>query len=239
MVTPYRDFTELILNTVRDRDYRFVIADRSTPVTMAAIHGGGIEPLTSELAAAIAGGEHNLYDFRGIRPQDNELLRISVQRFDELRLRELMKRSQVGLGIEGVEGQDLAVHLGGRNRRLRALLAERLQQAGFEVAGPAGPGAAHDPTRYYNWASDGGVQIELPRALRASLLNGPLSGFLWENPAQWNERFYALVAAVRSALDHYLAQMRSDLDAALQRFEEGTRVLKELFQDNAEDRRDN
>ncbi len=239
MVTPYRDFSDLVLNTVQERDYRFVIVSRGTAITVATIHGGGIEPLTSELAAAIAGQEHNLYDFRGIRAQGNELLRVSVQRFDEMRLRELMRRSQTGVAIEGIEGQDLAVHLGGRNRRLAALLGEHLRQAGFEVAGPSGPGAAHHPTRFYNWASDGGVQIELPRALRASLLNVPLSDFRWEDPASWNERFLTLVVAVRAALERYRAEMRSDLDTTMQRFEEGTKALKKLRRDNPEDRRDN
>jgi phage replication-related protein YjqB (UPF0714/DUF867 family) len=239
MITPYRDFSQLTLHTVKDRDYRFVIVNHDSAITVATIHGGGIEPLTSELAAAIAGTEYNLYDFRGIRLQGNEELRVPVQRFNEMRLHEMAKRSQVGLGIEGVEGQDLAVHLGGRNRRLKALLTEALQQAGFAVGGPQGPGAAHDPLRFYNWPSEGGVQLEFSSALRASLLTGPLCDFQWEDPARWKPSFQVLVAAIRGALTRYQATTRSDLDAALRRFDEGTRNLAAILHSGPEDRRDN
>jgi phage replication-related protein YjqB (UPF0714/DUF867 family) len=225
MGEPFQDFTELVLNAVKERDYRLTVVNRGADATIVAVHGGGIDPLTSELATAIAGEEHNLYDFRGIRPRGNEELRIPAHRFDEMRLRELLRHSRLGLSILGVEGTEMVAHLGGRNRCLKHILTGRLSEAGFDVRGPAGPGAAHDPTRFVNWSSEGGVQMELPQALRGSMVDGELRDFLWEDARRWNERFCAFTVAVRGALEQYKAEMRADLGFALEHFEEATRAL--------------
>lgn len=225
MTEPFHDFTELVLHCVQGRDYRFVIRDVGADATIVAIHGGGIEPMTSEVATIVAGEEHNLYDLRGIRPEGNAALRVPVQRFDEMRLRNLLKRSQTAVAVLGVPGETPLVHLGGANRRLRGALQERLEEAGFAVRPPHGPGAAHHPQRFVNWPSAGGVQLELSLALRRSLTLAPLEGFRWEDPTQWTERFDALVRAVRGALRDAAAMARDDLGEALERFEAGTRAF--------------
>lgn len=223
MTEPYRDFPELVLHCVQGRDYRFVIRDVAADVTVTAIHGGGIEPLTSEVATVIAGEEHNLYDLRGMRPDDNSALRVPVQRFDEMRLRALLKRSRTALSVLGAPGEEPVAHLGGKNRRLRAILAERLEEAGFEVRGPAVAGAAHHPRRFVNWPAEGGVQMELSLALRRSMTRAPLEGYRWENPSDWTDRFHALVRAVRGALREEAAVARDDLGDTMARFEATTR----------------
>jgi phage replication-related protein YjqB (UPF0714/DUF867 family) len=222
---PYQDFTELVLNAVKERDYRVHIIDRGADVTVAAIHGGSIEPLTSELAASIAGEEHNLYELRGLSVQGHDLLRVPVQRFDEIRLYTLVRRSRIALSIQGAPGSDPSVHLGGKNRRLKHALEERLREAGFDVRSPATPGAAHDPQRFFNAATEGGIQMELTQALRVSLVDAPLEAFLWEDPAHWNDRFSAFVIAVRGALEQY----RTDLERALARFEHTTQSLRKAL----------
>ena len=225
MTETYRDFAELVLHCMQGRDYRFVIRDLGADATVIAIHGGGIEPLTSEIATAIAAEEHNLYDLRGIRAEGNEALRVPASRFDEMRLRGLLKRSRTALSVLGVPGEALTVHLGGKNRRLRAALAERLTEAGFEVHGPTGRGAAHDPRRFVNWPAAGGVQMELTLALRRTMTRAPLAAFRWEDPAEWTERFLALVGAAQRALRDEAALARDDLDDAMARFEAATRAF--------------
>jgi phage replication-related protein YjqB (UPF0714/DUF867 family) len=222
---PYRDFSELVLNTIKDKDYCFVILDRGADVTVAAIHGGSTEPLTSELAAAIAGDDCNLYDFRGLDVQDATLLRVLPARFNDMRLQNLMKRARLGLSILGVDGAEAVAHVGGRSQLLKRTLAVRLQEAGFEVRGPSGPGAAHDPSRFYNLPSEGGVQLELTRALRASMLDAPLHNQLWEDAACWNARLAAFIVAVRGALAQYKSELNADLGVALERFERTTGVM--------------
>ncbi len=225
MAEPYRDFPELVLHCVQGRDYRFNIHDLGDDVTITAIHGGAIEPMTSEVAMVIAGEDHNLYDLRGMRAGDNSALRVPAQRFDEMRLRTLLKRSRTALSVLGVPGEEPVVHLGGKNRRLRAVLEEQLVEAGFAVRGPHGPGAAHHPRRFVNWPSAGGVQMELSLALRRTMTRAPLEGFQWEDPAGWTDRFNALVRATRGALRDEAALARDDLGEALERFEAATRTF--------------
>ena len=225
MSVPYRDLPELVLNARKDQDYALRIIDLGAHLTITAVHGGGIDPLTSELAQAIAGGEYNLYDFRGVRATGNDELRVPVARFDEMRLRELMGRSHTAVsiqGIQGIRGSGLTVHVGGGNRRLKRGLAERLEKAGFEVKGPAGPRPAHDPSRFYNRPTAGGVQVEMTRALRESMIDCPLCDFLWEGPSHWNDRFKAFVDGARAALERYHAEVRADLNMIIERFEDAT-----------------
>lgn len=221
MNRPYRDFSNLVLNTEKGVDYDLTVVDRGGQVTVVAIHGGGIEPLTGELAASIAEGEHNLYVFQGLRSQGNEALRIPPSRYDEMRLRALLQRGQAALSLEGTGKEGEAVLLGGRNRRLRALLREALEGAGWETENLSGVVAAHDPSLFFNRPAQGGVQLALSRALRAAMIEGPLSDFAWEE-ARWNERFHTFVDAARAALERYLLETASDLDRTMERFERAT-----------------
>lgn len=224
-MSPFRDFSELVLKTNKDRDYHIHLRQGSSEIVVTAVHGGGVEPLTSEVAAAIAGDEHSLYDLQGIRPANNDELRIPVANYDEMRLRFLLERSQVCLSVEGVEGSDLAVHLGGRNRRLRTLLAERLQEAGFKALPSFELRAAHNPMLFFNTPADGGVQIELSRALRENMVNCPLASLDRQNELYWTACFHALIAAARTALADYRAESRSDLDRTMAHFERVTEAM--------------
>ncbi|MHB1294188.1 MAG: poly-gamma-glutamate hydrolase family protein [Anaerolineae bacterium] len=229
MEIPYRDLTELVLHCVSDKDFRFVVVDRGADVTVVAVHAGGIEPLTGEVASAIAGEEYNYYAFCGLRAQGNEVLRVPLARFREMRLDSLMARSRVGLSVLGADGADEVVHLGGSNQRLKQLLAETLEGAGFVVRGPAGAGAAHHPARFINKPHEGGVQLELSRGLRAALVDGSLADRRWEDPACWTLRMQTLVAAVRLALVTYGTAVRDDLQVAMCRFEETTRAFPDAI----------
>ena len=222
LTTPYRDVSQLVVHCRKDRDFQIRIVDLGSEVTVASVHGGRIEPLTSALAEAIAGAEHNLYDFRGIRRSNNAQLRVPVSRFAEMRLNALMRRSQAALHIDGVPGERAVVHLGGRNRAFKEMLAESLTGAGLTIEAPHGPGAAHDPTRFYNAPEAGGVQMELSLALREQMVDGPLEPGAGEDPARRTALFSTVTQAVREALERYLAETRSDLDAAMERFERST-----------------
>jgi phage replication-related protein YjqB (UPF0714/DUF867 family) len=222
LTTPYRDVSQLVVHCRKDRDFQIRIVDPGSEVTIAAVHGGRIEPLTSALAEAIAGDEYNLYDFAGIRVSNNAQLRVPVARFAEMRLNALMRRSQAALHVDGVPGERAVVHLGGQNRTLKDILAESLAEAGLVVEGPHSPGAAHDPRRFYNTPAAGGVQMELSLALRQQMVGGPLEPEVWEDSQRRTALFTTVTQAVRDALERYLAETRSDLDAAMERFERST-----------------
>lgn len=225
MSKSFNTFPELVLNCDANLDYRVQVTDRGATATIICIHGGAIEPLTSELAAAIAGAEYNLYDLQGLRPGDNRQLRIPVARFDEVRLFTLLKRSHVAVSVDGVPGVDPVVHLGGCNASLKQILYDQLTQSGYQVSAPYTPGAAHDPARFYNAPIAGGVLLELSETLRAEMTAELLSGRSWQQPSSWQGSFFRFVAAVRSALQTCTDQADSDLTRALCKFEETTRQI--------------
>lgn len=220
-----RDFTSIVLSAVKGKDYDIRIREVGASVAVVALHGGGIEPLTGELAHAIAGEEYNLYLFEGLRPSNNEALRISPLRFREMRFEALLHRSKTVLSIAGVGDIGMTVQVGGTNKFLRALLLEAFTQAGFDGRPSETPGIDEAPAYFFNRAEEGGVQLELSAALRGSFINGPLHAFRWQDPTCWNERFYLFVDTVRGALAHYVAASRGDLAKALERFERTTRLM--------------
>lgn len=220
-----QSFAELVLRYVANKEYRVQIVDRSADITIIAIHGGAVEPLASELAQAIAGSEHNLYDFQSLDSSQAAAMRVPALRYSEMRLNALVRRSRVAVAIDGVPGEEALVHIGGKNAWLKRTLTEYLKQAGFSAAGSFLPGAAHDPTRYYNTAQTGGVLIELSAGLRAEMTSETLCGEEWRKPASWQASFFSFVSAVRAALLAYAEYASADLEQALQRFEDTTRQI--------------
>jgi len=224
---PYRDFSELILYARKDHDYAIRVTDRSAAVTVAAIHAGLIEPLTGELAEAIAGQDSNLYLLQGLLADRAERLRIPVTRYDDVRLTSLLDRSEVGISIHGAPEEEPNVHLGGRNRRLCTHLQNALQQAGFRTAGPAGAQAAHSPSRFVNRPAHGGVQLEFSLGLRRTLTATPLERIAAGDAGPvWTDTFHALVRAIRQGVTAYFADVDSDLALALERFERATPAVR-------------
>lgn len=215
-------FTDIVVRYTAHVDYEIVIFDRGAVTTVTAIHSGYVEPLTGELAEAVAGNEHNAYEMRCLKLEEASAMRVPTAHYSEMRLNALVRRSQAVLALDGVPGELPKVHLGGRNMTLKSLLAEALGRAGFETAAPSTPGAAHDPTRYYNAASQGGVLLELSAGLRREMAGAPLQGASWSDPVMRLEPFHRFVAAARSALEQYNAYLRSDPEQALKRFEEIT-----------------
>ena len=211
---PYTSYSELVLDAVKGVDYDVVVVNRAAPTTVVAIHGGLIEPLTAELASAVADADCNLYEFRALSAGNVERLRLPVNRFDDLRLRAMMEHSQEALALLGAPGMTPTVHLGGRNQTLKRALSQALDAAGFQVAGPATPGAAHDPRRFYNLPANGGVLLELARGLLSELAVGSRS-----------ERLCALVEAIRAGLAEYRVVLRDDVGRAMERFERDTQAM--------------
>ena len=66
-MSKYRTFRQLSACETEDIDYRIRCRPGRTGIAVVAIHGGGIEPGTSEIAEAVAGDRHSFYTFRGIK----------------------------------------------------------------------------------------------------------------------------------------------------------------------------
>lgn len=177
MADRYRGFAELAANTTRGIDYDVVVRTRARDraVVVAAPHGGGIEPGSDELAARIAGAEHALYAFQGLRAHDNDALHLTSARFDEPAALALVTAAEAAVTVHGCRGRRERVYVGGLNDELGARVCEALSHAGFPVADPPAGLQGRKPANLTNRPRRAGVQLELSWPLRRRLL-GELAG---------------------------------------------------------------
>ena len=186
----YENFEELRENEQEDVDFSVTARSVSgSKVAIVAPHGGGIEPLTAELAESIAGNDHNYYALRGLKKQGNNVLHITSPRFDEERALLLVGSCEKVVSVHGLAGDARSLQIGGRDAALRSLIHEALRGAGFESTVVAdGPYGGMEPGNICNRGSTGaGVQLEIHAGLRQ---------IMKEDTATYDK----FVTAIRSAL---------------------------------------
>jgi phage replication-related protein YjqB (UPF0714/DUF867 family) len=138
-------------------------------VAILAPHGGLIEGRTSQVARLIAGDQHRLYLFEGLRTTgDNfDCLHLASHRFDEPRALELIAVCDTVIAVHGYAARGPDILLGGLNELLKLKIAEALEANGFtcQAHGHRFPGK--DPRNICNRGRSGaGVQLELSEGLR-------------------------------------------------------------------------
>ena len=188
MADRYGSVSELMRHHGEGVDYSIEAVQRGSRVAVIAPHGGRIEPMTGEIAEAVAGEEHSFYAFRGLMQDAFATLHVTSTRFDEPRCLALLASSEIVVAIHGLAQGDAAL-LGGRDRAMRDSVVVELTRAGFTArAVDSGPFSATDPANICNrGGSKAGVQIELPRAVRDELRDS-------------TEYFTTFVTAVRAAI---------------------------------------
>ncbi len=182
----YRGFDDLARLHTEGVDYAIhVHAPEAARAAIIAPHGGRIEGGTSAAARRIAGDDHALYLFEGLRVENDNFdrLHLTSHFFDEPRCLALIGGCDTVIAVHGYAAPGPDVLLGGRDLGLRQALAQALAGQGLTVAtdGHAYPGM--DPRNICNRGRSGqGVQLELSRTLRRA--------HAWD----------AVAAAVRSVL---------------------------------------
>lgn len=168
----YPDFKTLAQHESLGVDYRIVVEDKGSPITLLAVHGGGIERGTSELVRAIDGG-FNQYHFEGLKADNNFSMHITSARFDEPQALKLVSRSRTCLSIHGYigNGED-AVCIGGQNVELASKIALKLKilNKNFDVIFPCPKYPGLHPNNIVNKCELAGVQIEMSSIFRDRLL---------------------------------------------------------------------
>jgi phage replication-related protein YjqB (UPF0714/DUF867 family) len=186
-------------------DYKITVLSegRSTDFIAIAPHGGKIESCTSEIAREVASDLCCLYLFEGTMRNGNGTLHITSTNFDEPRALEVVQNCQTAIAIHGRrdKGDMETIYLGGLDQQLVKILATCLNEANFktQIGGHKFP--AVDQANICNRCATGrGVQLELPKTLRDSLLI--------DHRARGE-----LVLAIRGALNSHI-QLNSDLRAS-------------------------
>jgi phage replication-related protein YjqB (UPF0714/DUF867 family) len=166
----FRCYDDLARHYIEGVDYAVHIMPRErSGVAVLAPHGGRIEGRTSEIARLIAGDEHRLYLFEGLRTTgDNfDCLHLASHRFDEPRALDLISRCDTVVAVHGYAAPGPDVLLGGLNEKLKRDVAQALAEIGFSYLtdGHRFPGT--DPRNICNRGRSGaGLQLELSEGLR-------------------------------------------------------------------------
>jgi phage replication-related protein YjqB (UPF0714/DUF867 family) len=164
----YACYAELAREQVLGCDYRIRTSEPAhARVLIAAPHGGSIEIGTSELARLVAGAEHSLFIFEGLKPcGGNRDLHITSHEFDHPQCLAMAARCETVVGIHGCVGERI-IHLGGLDAELRERMADRLCDAGFRVERDSRRYPGRHPRNICNrGARARGVQLEVPYDLR-------------------------------------------------------------------------
>lgn len=182
-------------------DYRILV--RTPPgsrLAHIAIHGGGIERGTTEVADYLAGSASRFYSFDGMLSSGNSDLHITSTHFDEPQALELVAAADYVISWHGAAGDDVVTYLGGLDTEIGQRIAEALEAAGFTVASGGTELGGTNPLNICNRGARAmGVQMELSNGLRSSFFEdftraGRESGVRTAS-------FYAYVTAIQTALN--------------------------------------
>jgi phage replication-related protein YjqB (UPF0714/DUF867 family) len=170
MCDRYRNYEILSATEQPGVDFSIEVVDRSTSIVIAAPHGGGIEPGTSEIASAIAGTAYSLYLFNGLKTTGNSALHITSSNFDEPGCLALLRSAEVVVTIHGEESHTQVVFLGGCHVQGRAAIQRTLEEHGYSVKRHDDPNlqGIHSSNICNIGHSRSGVQLELSKGLRRS-----------------------------------------------------------------------
>lgn len=195
----YRSFEELAANETEGIDFRIRERDGLSGIALIAIHGGGIEPGTTEIAEAVAGDRHAFYTFSGLKPSGNACLHITSRHFNEPRCLSLVQRAHTIVSIHGCGDTESVVLRGGRFDRLGQRIKKSIEDAGFPVRRSVRfPGLS--PHNICNRCRlRMGVQLEVSAGLRTRMFDN-LTRAQRKKPSPLLSRF---VSAMQAALDNF------------------------------------
>ncbi|MFK0015759.1 poly-gamma-glutamate hydrolase family protein [Streptomyces sp. NPDC091027] len=213
MADTYASYAQLAAAKTLGVDYlissRAVVGARGAHI---AVHGGAIEPATSQLAdycAEVSGSSY--YAFQGMMSGGNSALHITSTRFDEPTVFQVLRAAEWTVSWHGTSGAEQITYIGGVDTELGTAIRERLTSVGFLVA-PTTPIEidGDDPLNIANRNQRGrGVQLELSRGLRESFYaNGDLTLASTANPDNRTNAFFAYATAVLTAVAELWPQSR-------------------------------
>ena len=200
----YSDFNELKKHTTKNKDWKVVTKHRKDKrILVSAIHGGEIEPGTTELARRISNvGKYNFYSFEGLRTNNNDQLHITSTNYDEPKLIKMLDKTKETISIHGFSGDDPIVYIGGKDRDMSKSIAKELRKKGFTAKESPKEIDAQSSDNFVNMNdTDSGVQLELTTALRQEFFkHQKLDKTTRGNPKKYTKTFYKFANAVQKGI---------------------------------------
>ena len=185
-----------------------------TQKIVMAIHAGGIEKGTSEIALATAGYHpatlipavdgHALHDFwlfEGLLPSGNGKLHVTASHYDDPIARELVRNAWRCISLHGCTDAQAngTIQIGGRDHELREIVLEELTTARIPAEIAKDPMLDGDlPDNIANQTKIRGcAQLEMGTSYRASLFGADTRV---QRKHTINKKFWRLVKALRKAM---------------------------------------
>lgn len=166
------------LSAAKKEGIDFEVKTRSVPgnTLVMAIHGGKLEPGTTELTDAVAGKKYSFYSFTALT-DDYVGLHLTSTDFDEPRLAALSQVAEKCLSLHGLGDDEADFCVGGANVQKRkayvSLLAQKFPKwRSCELCCP--PNSGTSKNNVVNRCKQDGVQIEMGQSLRNELKQNPL-----------------------------------------------------------------
>jgi phage replication-related protein YjqB (UPF0714/DUF867 family) len=192
-----------------------------TQTIVMAVHGGGIEPGTSEIALAVAGyhpatlmpasdgqGIHDFWIFEGLLSKDNEDLHVKSIHYNEPIATELVQNARRCISLHGCSDTNAKVsgmhpvgiiQIGGLDFELRDIVLKELDDAGIPAEITTDDDLKGEETENIgNKTQIGGcVQLEMGKIYRASLFE---TNTRPQRKHTTNDHFWKLIEALRKAM---------------------------------------
>jgi phage replication-related protein YjqB (UPF0714/DUF867 family) len=185
-----------------------------TQKIIMAIHGGAIEPGTSEIALATAGyhpatfdtpvdgyGLHDFWLFEGLLPGDNSKLHVTASHYNEPIATELVRNARHCISLHGCTDEQAKgkIQIGGRDHELREIVLAELDAADIPAEITTDRDLlGEDLENIANKTKIGGcAQLEIGKSYRASLFGINKRQHRKNTP---KDSFWLLVGALRKAM---------------------------------------
>ncbi|MCD9187873.1 MAG: poly-gamma-glutamate hydrolase family protein [Pyrinomonadaceae bacterium] len=99
----YVSYKQMIEHENENTDYKIIERYGAPETAIIAIHGGGIEAGTTEVAGAIAGKDYSFYSFLGIKSKGNWDLHLDSRVFMEGSCLAMVNKADQVVSIHGCE----------------------------------------------------------------------------------------------------------------------------------------
>ena len=173
MADKYNNFEDLARYEKEGLDFDIELKDRSSVYAVIAIHGGNIEPATTEIGCNLAGDDFSFYSFIGKKKteQESEDLHITSSHFDEPRVLALVQRSPRVISIHGKSGRNEFIMVGGLDGEMVQKTKDVLMANNFVLFEAPDKVNGDSLGNICNKSiSKKGLQLEISRGLRDEFL---------------------------------------------------------------------
>lgn len=183
----YPDFSTLAQYETLDQDYRIRVQNLGSGITIAALHGGLIEPRTSLIAELVADTTYNWYCFEGMKQTNNQDLHITSHLFDEPVAMSLISTSEIVITVHACRDTQQIVYIGGLLEDLVSPIQDSIEGLGIETGKKKKFAGTHPDNFCNKGKTKKGVQLEFSRGLRDDL-----------------DKLVLVSAVIRNILDGYI-----------------------------------